>query len=44
MASICKYLEEKKYDDSEKLRKIFINMVRAKYKGVEDMVNKLLLK
>ena len=44
MASICKYLEEKEYDDSEKLREIFINMVRAKYNGVEDMVNKLLLK
>ena len=41
MASICKYLEEKEYDDSEKLREIFINMVTAKYNGVEDMVNNI---
>ena len=42
MASICKYLEEKEYDDSKKVREIFINMVKTKYPEVESMVNKLL--
>ena len=42
MASICKYLEEKEYDGSKKVREIFINMVKTKYNGIEDMVNNLL--